>query len=151
VGKKLKQSKKNDDVSFLPTELPTEFIPSVILLVKIWTLFIMSITKGITDGIVRRYFPESSRTVHFPIALLIVVLYGQNHRRIEKSSVLFDGFLKHHICKKHHQGMSSSSYSSLYVKNIISYLFISLLFSPHLLLFSSMLGYVFLFFLLLSS
>jgi hypothetical protein len=28
--KKLKQSKKNDDVSFLPTELPTDFsIPSV--------------------------------------------------------------------------------------------------------------------------
>ena len=38
--------------------------------------------------------PESSRTVYFPIALLIVVLYGQNHRRIEKSSVLFGGFLK---------------------------------------------------------
>jgi hypothetical protein len=26
---------------------------------KLWTLFIMSITKGITDGIFRRYFPES--------------------------------------------------------------------------------------------
>ena len=34
VGKKLKQSKKNDDMSFLPTELPTEFIPSVNLLVN---------------------------------------------------------------------------------------------------------------------
>jgi hypothetical protein len=54
----------------------------------------MSITKGITNGNFRRYFPESSRTVHFPIALLIVVLYGQNQRRIEKSSVLFGGFLK---------------------------------------------------------
>jgi hypothetical protein len=54
----------------------------------------MSITKGITDGIFRRYFPESSKTVHFPIALLIVVLYWQNHRQIEKSSVLFGGFLK---------------------------------------------------------
>ena len=95
VGKKIKtKQKKNDDVSFLPTELLTEFIPSVNLLVKIWTLFIMSITKGITDGQFRRYFPESSRTVHFPIALLIIVLYGQNHRRIEKSSVLFGGFLK---------------------------------------------------------
>jgi hypothetical protein len=41
-----------------------------------------------------RYFPESSKTVHFPIELLIVVLYGQNHRWIEKSSVLFGGFLK---------------------------------------------------------
>jgi len=29
VEKKLKQSKKNNDVSFLPTELPTAFIPSV--------------------------------------------------------------------------------------------------------------------------
>jgi hypothetical protein len=54
----------------------------------------MSITKGITDGIFRQYFPENSRTVHFPIALLIVVFYGQNYRRIEKSSVLFGGFLK---------------------------------------------------------
>jgi len=61
---------------------------------KLWTLFIMSITKGITDENFRRYFPESSRTVHFPIALLIVVLYGQNHQRIEKSSVLFGSFLK---------------------------------------------------------
>ena len=35
VGKKLKQSnKKNDDMSFLPMELPTEFIPSVNLLVN---------------------------------------------------------------------------------------------------------------------
>jgi len=32
--KKLKQSKKNDNVLFLPTELPTESIPSVILLEK---------------------------------------------------------------------------------------------------------------------
>jgi hypothetical protein len=61
---------------------------------KLWTLFIISITKGITDGIFHRYFPESSRIIHFPIALLIVVLYGQNHRRIEKSSVLFGGFFK---------------------------------------------------------
>ena len=30
VGKKVKQRKKNDDVSFLPTDLPTEQIPSVI-------------------------------------------------------------------------------------------------------------------------
>jgi hypothetical protein len=36
VGKKIKtKQKKNDDVSFLPTELLTEFIPSVNLLVKI--------------------------------------------------------------------------------------------------------------------
>jgi hypothetical protein len=54
----------------------------------------MSIIKGITDGTFRRHFPESSRTVHFPIALLITVLYRQNHQRIEKSSVLFGGFLK---------------------------------------------------------
>jgi hypothetical protein len=85
-------------MSFLPTELPTEFIPtenSVSNSIdKLWTLFIISITKGITDEIFRRYFSESSRTIHFPIALLIVVLYEQNHRRIEKSSVLFGGFLK---------------------------------------------------------
>jgi len=34
VGKKIKQSKKNDDMSFLPMELPTEFIPWVNLLVN---------------------------------------------------------------------------------------------------------------------
>jgi hypothetical protein len=50
----------------------------------------MSITKGIISGKFRQYFPESSGTVHFPIALLITVLY----RRIENSSVLFGGFLK---------------------------------------------------------
>jgi hypothetical protein len=54
----------------------------------------MSITKGITNGNFRQYFPENSRTIHFPIALLIVVLYGQTHRQIEKLSVLFGGFLK---------------------------------------------------------
>jgi len=43
------------------------------------TLFIMLITKRITDGIFRRYFTESSRTIHFPIALLITVLYRKNH------------------------------------------------------------------------
>jgi hypothetical protein len=49
VGKKFKtKQKKEDDVSFLPTELPMEF-----------NNFIMSITKRITDGIFRRYFPES--------------------------------------------------------------------------------------------
>jgi len=54
----------------------------------------MSITKGITDGILCWYFPENSKTAYFPIALLIVVLYGQNHRWIEKSSVLFGVYLK---------------------------------------------------------
>jgi hypothetical protein len=54
----------------------------------------MSITKGIIDGPFRRYFPESTGTVHFPIALLIIVLYRQNHRRIKMSSVLFDEFPK---------------------------------------------------------
>jgi hypothetical protein len=39
-------------------------------------------------------FSESSGTVHFLIALLITLLYRQNHRWIEKSSVLFGGFLK---------------------------------------------------------
>jgi len=35
VGKKIKtKQKKNDDVPFLPTELPTEFIPSVNMLVN---------------------------------------------------------------------------------------------------------------------
>jgi len=34
----------------LPTELPTEYIPSVNPLVNLFTLFIMSITKEITDG-----------------------------------------------------------------------------------------------------
>jgi hypothetical protein len=66
-------------VLFLPTELPMEFILSVKFVAKsvgkLWTLFIMSITKRITNKIFRRYFPESSRTVHLPITLLIVVLY----------------------------------------------------------------------------
>jgi len=52
----------------------------------------MSIIKGITNEKFRRYFSESSETIHFPIALLITVLYRQNHRWIEKSSMIFDGF-----------------------------------------------------------
>jgi hypothetical protein len=52
----------------------------------------MSITKEITNEKFRRYFPKSSGTVHFPIALLINILYRQNYRRIEKSSVIFGGF-----------------------------------------------------------
>jgi hypothetical protein len=95
---KLKQTKKNDDVPFLPMELPTEFIPSVNavgkIVGKLWTLSIISITKKITEGNFRRCFTKSFRTIYFPIALLIIVLYKQNHRRIEKSLVLFDGFLK---------------------------------------------------------
>jgi hypothetical protein len=54
----------------------------------------MLITKGITHGTFRRYFIESSGAIHFSIALLITVFYRQNHQRIEKSSVLFGGFLK---------------------------------------------------------
>jgi len=54
----------------------------------------MLITKGITNGTFRRYFTESSGTIHFSIALLITVFYRQNHRWIKKPSVLFGGFLK---------------------------------------------------------
>jgi hypothetical protein len=59
---------------------------------KLWTLFIMSITKRINDDKFHRYFTKSSKTIHFPIALLINVLYRQNHRWIEKLSVLVGGF-----------------------------------------------------------
>jgi hypothetical protein len=45
------------------------FLPTESLL----TLFIMSITDGITNEKFRRYFPESSGTVHSTIALLITV------------------------------------------------------------------------------
>jgi len=81
-------------VPFLPTELQTEHYSVSKIIGKLSTLFTMLITKGITNRTFRRYFTESSGIIHFPIALLITVLYRQNHRRIEKSSVLFDGFLK---------------------------------------------------------
>jgi hypothetical protein len=54
----------------------------------------MLITNGIVDKIFCRYFSENSRTVHFSIALFIIVFYRQNHKRIEKLLVLFGGFLK---------------------------------------------------------
>jgi len=54
----------------------------------------MSISRGITDGgTIRWYFSKSTRIVHFSITLLIIIIYRQNYRRDEKSSVLFDGFL----------------------------------------------------------
>jgi hypothetical protein len=49
----------------------------------------MLITKEITNRTFRRYFIESSGSIHFSIILLITVLYRQNHRRIEKSLVIF--------------------------------------------------------------
>jgi len=61
---------------------------------KLLTLFTMLITKGITNGKLCRYFSESSEIVHFPIVLLIIVLYRQNYRQIKKSLVLFGNFLK---------------------------------------------------------
>jgi len=39
----------------------------------------MSITKGITNEIFRRYFPKNIGTVHFPNALLITILYKRNY------------------------------------------------------------------------
>ena len=47
--KKIKTKKKMMTCQDLPTELQTEFIPSVNPSVNLFTLFIMSITKGITD------------------------------------------------------------------------------------------------------
>jgi len=74
AGKKFKQSKKkNDDVSFFTNEI-TDGIKSVGNFVdKMLTLFIMSITDGITNEKFRRYFPESSGNVHSPIVLLITI------------------------------------------------------------------------------
>jgi hypothetical protein len=63
-------------MSFISTELLIEFFISNSVgktVDKLLTLFIMSITKGITNGKFRQYFPESFRTVHFSIALLITV------------------------------------------------------------------------------
>jgi hypothetical protein len=59
VGKKFKtKQKKKMTCHFYPRNYRRNF-PSVNSLGKLWTLFIMTITKGITDGIFRRYFPES--------------------------------------------------------------------------------------------
>jgi hypothetical protein len=63
VGKKFKtKQKKKMTCHFYQRNYRWNF-PSVNSLGnsvgKLWTLFIMSITKGITDGIFRRYFPES--------------------------------------------------------------------------------------------
>jgi hypothetical protein len=52
----------------------------------------MSITDVIINGIFHRYFSKNFGTVHFSIVLLVTVLYKQNYRRIENSSVLFGGF-----------------------------------------------------------
>jgi len=83
--KKLKQSKKKTTCHFYQQNYLRNLL---------WILFIMSITKGITDETFRRYFSESSEIVHFSIALLIIIIHEQNHQHIEKSSVLFGDFLK---------------------------------------------------------
>jgi len=79
VEKKIKTKKKNDDMPFSPTKLPTEHYSISKIVGKLSTLFIMLITKEITNGTFRRYFTESSGIIHFPIALLIIVFYRQNH------------------------------------------------------------------------
>jgi hypothetical protein len=92
--KKLKQSKKNNNVSGFTNGI-TDGIYSVGKSIGklIYTIHHVNY-KGNHQRTKSVGIFQSSRTVHFPIALLIVVLYGQNHRRNEKSSVLFGGFLK---------------------------------------------------------
>jgi len=60
----------------------------------------MSVIKKITNEKFRWYFSKSSKTIHFRIAMLIIVLYRQNHRRIENLSMLFGGFLENLISIK---------------------------------------------------
>jgi len=64
VGKKIKtKQKKNDDVSQFTNKFTdgTNSVGNSVgkFVGKLWTLFIMLITKGITDRKFRRYFPES--------------------------------------------------------------------------------------------
>ena len=72
VGKKIKTNKKKRWRVIFTNGITDGIFFVGKFVGKLWTLFIMSITKGITDGIFRRHFPESSRTVHFPIALLLL-------------------------------------------------------------------------------
>jgi hypothetical protein len=84
-------------MSFLPIELPTELILSVKLLVNCSLLpdTVHHVNyKGNNQQKIQSVFSESTGTIHFIIALLIIVLYRQKYRRIEKSSVLFGEFLK---------------------------------------------------------
>ena len=87
--KKLKQRKKKDDVSFLPTELPTEFFSSVNLLVNCEHYSSCQLQRESPSAFFREL-----QNCSLSNCTAIVVLYGENHRRIEKSSVLFGGFLK---------------------------------------------------------
>ena len=63
VGKKIKtKQKKKMTCHFYQRNYRRKYqrnFSSVNSLGKLWTLFIMSITKGITDRLFRRYFPES--------------------------------------------------------------------------------------------
>ena len=57
------KQKKTMTCHFLPTELPTDPVGKSVG--KLWTLFIMSITKGITDGIFRRYSKLFTFQLHY--------------------------------------------------------------------------------------
>jgi hypothetical protein len=84
-------------MSFLPTELPTELIILVKLLVNCSLLpdTVHHVNyKGNHQQKIQSVFSESTGTIHFIIALLIIVLYRRKYRRIEKSSMLFGKFLK---------------------------------------------------------
>jgi hypothetical protein len=75
VEKNLKQSKEKRWRVIYTNKITNKIYVIGKIIDKLWTLFIMSITKAITNGKFCRYFPESSGTVHFPISLLIIVLY----------------------------------------------------------------------------
>ena len=74
VGKKIKTKKKWWRVIFTNglTDGTNSVGDSVGKFVgKLWTLFIMLITKGITDGKFRRYFPESKSPTDWKVVGVI--------------------------------------------------------------------------------
>jgi hypothetical protein len=75
VGKKIKTKLKNMMTCHLYKRNCRQNLCIDKIVGKLLTLLIMSIIKRIINEKFQWYFPESSGTVYFPIAPLIIVLY----------------------------------------------------------------------------
>jgi hypothetical protein len=102
VGKTIIKTKQKKWWSAIFTNGITDEIYFVSKFVgKLWTLFIMSITKGITN---KKFCQIESRWYYLAVFWKILIklkfeikYYRRNHRWIEKSSVIFDGLWKFFI------------------------------------------------------
>jgi len=98
VGKKFKtKQKKKDDVSFLPTKLPTEFTVGKFRRYTVNTVHHVNYKGNHRRNFLSVFFRECYLAVFWKNSINLKFsfkYYRRNHRRIEKPSVIVGGFWK---------------------------------------------------------